>query len=331
MKNLKITGINYDVGTRYLSWFNTRDFLDYIIVERDFKVIKNELHCNSVTIYGEDISRLIETAKIALEVGLNVVIQPRLIDSNRSRLGAYITEISRQAEILRQQNQLVILNIGCEYSIFSSGIIPGINYSTRILSMILTFFLMKVYNKKLNDLLKYLVEKSRNEFKGKILYSSGFWEKVDWSIFDFVGINHYIDKYNEDSYERVIQDMTKYDKPIIVTEFGCCSFRGADLLGGSGFKVISWKKKPPRLKRKLIRDDSVQSNYISKLLDIFERNNIEGAFIFNYSDEKNTYSTDSIFDLDMASYGGIVRYDSTKNVLYKESFKAILNRFKSLS
>ncbi len=29
-----------------------------------------------------------------------------------------------------------------------------------------------------------------------------------------------------------------YDKPVVIGEFGCCTYRGADLLGGSGFIIM---------------------------------------------------------------------------------------------
>jgi len=94
--------------------------------------------------------------------------------------------------------------------------------------------------------------------------------------------------------------------PIVVTEFGCCCFEGADGKGGGGFQIINWHKLPPRLNGRYKRNEQVQADYISKLLKVFEQEKIDGAFMFTYIEPSNPFSTDPVYDLDMASFGLII-------------------------
>ena len=63
-------------------------------------------------------------------------------------------------------------------------------------------------------------------------------EKVDWSPFDFVGVDLYRDAKIKDVFEKMVRGYLVYDKPVVIGEFGCCTYRGADLLGGSGFIIM---------------------------------------------------------------------------------------------
>ena len=76
----------------------------------------------------------------------------------------------------------------------------------------------------------------RHVFQGKVTYFSFPFEGVNWDIFDFLGIDIYRDSINRDYYDRTLRSLI--GKPVVFGEFGCCAFRGADKLGGSGFMII---------------------------------------------------------------------------------------------
>ena len=51
-------GINYDIGTATKGKGSTsRNVFDPDIVHKEIKIIKHDLHCNSIRIYGQDVDR----------------------------------------------------------------------------------------------------------------------------------------------------------------------------------------------------------------------------------------------------------------------------------
>jgi hypothetical protein len=63
-------GVFYDVGR--VMGFNWRPNFNPKIVRRELEIIKNDLHCNTVRIWGLDIDRLMATSEAALDMGLEV-------------------------------------------------------------------------------------------------------------------------------------------------------------------------------------------------------------------------------------------------------------------
>ena len=85
-------------------------------------------------------------------------------------------------------------------------------------------------------------------FGGPLTYSSGPWEEVDWSGFDIVGIDLYRDAENEATFVDDVGRLHRHGKPVVITEFGCCSFRGAEDLGGRASRD-DWTADPRRSTR----------------------------------------------------------------------------------
>ncbi len=109
--------------------------------------------------------------------------------------------------------------------------------------------------------------------------------------------------YNKSSYVNELRKYKGFGKPLVVLEFGCCTYKGAEDKGAMGWAIVDWKKDPPELKEKYIRDEEIQSKNILELLDIFENEKILGAFVFTFITYNYTYNDNPKYDLDMASYG----------------------------
>ena len=62
----------------------------------------------------------------------------------------------------------------------------------------------------------------------------------------------------------------EHGKPVVITEFGCCSYQGAEELGGSGFEGVDYTSETPTVAEGVVRDEQVQADYIDELLDVFE-------------------------------------------------------------
>ena len=133
-KNVVLKGINYDAGTDYDGHLS-REILSEGTIRKEIQVIKDVLHCNCVQIYGSNIGRLAMCAKEALVQGLFVWLQPRLINSTPRKMLDHLTQVAKIGEQLRTQHQNIVLNTGCELSIFMSGILPGYRFGQRALSL----------------------------------------------------------------------------------------------------------------------------------------------------------------------------------------------------
>jgi hypothetical protein len=68
---MRLKGINSDVGTRFggelsrVSWRRAD-------VQRELRVIREQLRCTTVNLFGSDITRLAEAGEIACAAGLGV-------------------------------------------------------------------------------------------------------------------------------------------------------------------------------------------------------------------------------------------------------------------
>lgn len=313
LEPLAIKGINYDVGTNYMPGYLSREVWNQTVMEGEIRAIRDDLHCNTVNVYGADLGRLVECATLALENGLHVWLQPRLIDSSPDEMLEHLAALAKAAERLRKQYGNITLNVGCELSIFMSGLIPGRSFLNRVTWLGRFWWLWMLhprYNKGLNAHLTKACSVARSHFGGQISYGSGIWESVDWNPFDLLGLNFYRESSNYATYVNDLRRFHKYAKPIVITEFGCCSFDGADKLGGSGDSIVNYTEAAPQLKKVVNRNEKVQADTIVDLLTIYRTEGIHGAFVFEFIEPSHPHSHDPRLDLDTASYGVVKAYPS---------------------
>lgn len=299
---LKYKGVAYDVGTNYEPGTLSRETWHRDAVLRDLRAIRDQLHCNSVSIFGTPIPRLMECATMALENGLQVWLQPRLMESTPQEMLDNLLKTAQAAEVVRQQHSRFHLNVGCELTLFTSGFVPGKDAFERIAGFGAAARNLPAIRRQLNAHLAKAREVARSAFKGPLTYGAGPWEGVDWTDFDFVALDYYMDKDNRSTYVRDLRAYQKLRKPIIINEFGCCTFEGAENAGGMGWDIVDQTKEPPALKGAYVRSEKVQADYIGRLLDIFEEQRVEGAFVYQFIDTALTHSPDPRYDLDMGSY-----------------------------
>jgi hypothetical protein len=316
--HLELKGINYDVGTFWTENQSSRPDFDSSIVRQEMAIIAKQLHCNAVRISGQDIDRLVLAAECALENSLAVWISPALINANEDELMSYLAECAKRAGVLLSKGAVTFV-VGCEWTIFEDGMLPGSNVTERVKNMTSPFVLPKMVLQavtrslrgkdprpevtQLNHLLKRAAETVHAEFSGKITYAAGEWEEVDWRPFDIVGVDCYRSSQSRQKYSSKLQEYKRHGKPVVVTEFGCCTYKGADKKGGSGWRVVSWHDGKATLKRGLVRDEQVQAKYLKDQLNIFNDQKLTGAFAYTFINSTYTHSDNPENDLDMASYG----------------------------
>ncbi|QQK76261.1 abortive phage infection protein [Salicibibacter cibarius] len=312
-------GINYDTGTNFSPDSLSREWRKRLM-EQEIRLICEQLHCTSIQIYGTNVDRLIACAKIALENGLHVWLQPRLLEGNQEETLAHLSEVALAAEQLRKKYQRIDLSLGCELSIFSSGLMPGNNYAERAEKLRTMWWLLPWFNKKLNGYLSKASKIVREKFKGKISYGAALWERVDWKAFDVVGLNLYKVPYNESRYVKTLRKFHRKNKPIVIFEFGCGTFENADKKGPESHEIIDWNTTVPEIKDGIKRNESSQANYIIELLNIYQSENIYGAFVYDFIQPYHPHSSNTRHDLDMASYGIVKVYSEDSEKPYSSGY-----------
>lgn len=328
-------GINYDVGTEPAPGITTRPDSNRAFLAPEFETIRNDLHCTTAGIFGDDVERLIEGATAAVNTGLHARLQPRLIDASIEETLSTLADLGEAAEQLNTGETEIILDLGCELSLFAVGIIPGDTFDERLTYLVENLDQLPEFNDRLGAMLDDAITQARASFSGRLVYSSGSWEEVDWSGLDIVGVDLYRDESNAATYVDTLRAYLQHGKPVWITEFGCCPYEGAEDLGGNAYNIIDWNAEPPQLNGDYTRSESVQKDYILDLLDIFEQEGVDGAFVYQFIEPILPHSTDPQYDLDMAAYS-IVKvygpdsdqpYESTGYWEPKEAFDALAARY----
>jgi hypothetical protein len=341
---MRIKGVCYDVGTVY--YFNWRPNFEPEVVYRELEIIKQDLHCNAVRISGFSIDRLMITAENALQQGLEVWLSPQLWDKSQQQTLYYLTKVATAAEKLHKEwPENVVFSVGSESTLFMQGILEGKNVQQRMTNQ-KNWAKVKAgaHNKPLNEFLKRANDSVRQVFHGKVTYAALIWEGVDWSLFDFVGVDHYRVQKIKDLYVDMLKPLFELQKPVVITEFGYRTYQGAASSSeGMAGDIVDHKTElmhhipligrfiRPKLRGEHIRDESSQANEIVDQLSVLDKAGVDGAFISTFVSPLAYYYGNPRFDLDMASYSLVKSYENNKHGMAypdmtwepKESFKAV--------
>ncbi|MFE7424211.1 hypothetical protein [Streptomyces sp. NPDC057545] len=204
-------------------------------------VISDELHCDAVRVSGRDPERLSIAAHCAAAAGLEVWFAPFPVDLPSDRLLLFFADCARRAEAVRENGAEVVFGAGCEMSAFCGGFIPGDTYGDRLRTMaeagLEWWHGLGLVQERLNAFLMRVAETARAHFGGRITYASAPWEFVDWRPFDLVGVDAYRAAYNADTFRSELRGHLAHGKPVAVTEYGTCAYRGAGERGGAAWQV----------------------------------------------------------------------------------------------
>jgi hypothetical protein len=336
-------GINYDTGFMRSGAQSSRPSFDPAQVCRELEIIARDLHCNAVRISGRDPQRIALAARHALDQGLEVWFSPFPSDLTTDELVPYFAEHARLAEALRRESPRTVFVLGCEMSLFNRGFVPGATYMERIQAMMNpalpggTSESPEQMQQRFNAFLQRAVAAVRRQFAGPITYASGAWEEVDWSAFDIVGVDHYRDASNQRVYREQLRPYFAHGRPVAVTEFGCCTYRGAADRGAMGWAIVDRSTQPPRLTEDVVRDEQVQASYLTDVLDTLVEEGVDSAFWFTFAGYGYPFSGDPRHDLDCASYGLVKILDRASGETYpglpwepKQAFHRLSERYARL-
>ena len=343
-------GVHYDTGTTFrgpgYAISTRRANLDTSVVRRELEIIRDDLHANAVRVGGSDVERMTAVTEIALGLGLEVWLSPAFFEYSPEETATRIVAAAKiVAPMATTFPGRVVFVVGSELTLFMKGLIPGKNVTDRLER--LKADPSQLGNGRLNEYLADLVMRVRAVFDGSITYASLIFEQVDWSPFDYVGVDHYREARTKDRYVKRLEPFLSIGKPVIVTELGMRTYRGAATSGALGFGVTDttrlWLHTRPligrffrkRLKGEFQRDETMQARELDESLNELEGSRVTGVLLSTFSTPEAYTDNDPRYDLDMDSMslvkslpGG--RHGTTYPDMPwepKESFAAVAGHF----
>jgi hypothetical protein len=150
---------------------------------------------------------------------------------------------------------------------------------------------------------------------------------VDWSLFDLVGVSLYRSGRNHATYTDRLRSLVHgHDKPVVITEFGCGAFTGADQRGAGSFWIVNWFAVPPRIRGDHPRDEAVQARYLGELIHQYDAEGAHGCFVFTFAMPDFPHHDDPGLDLDKAGFG-VVAVTGDGACRPKEAFDEVARRY----
>ena len=344
-------GVTYDTGIVFSGpgySVPTRPKLDLATAERELQIVRDDLHCNAVRLIGRDADRLVQVAERALALGLEVWLSPALWGRPLDETLQYCVSAAGRAEELRKQHpDRFVLVLGSELTLFMEGIVPGRDFAGRTHEAITR---MKAGNRSANDRLNDFLGRAstavRGVYHGPLTYASLVWEEVNWDRFDLIGVDHYRDARIKDRYAEMLQPLLALGKPVVNTEFGMRTYRGAESEGTLGFGVadqmrVGLHQLPvvgrfvrERLNGDYVRDEAMQARELTETLTILDAAGVDGAFVAEFVTAAATFSDKPRYDLDMNAFALVKTYRHGKGTTYpdmnwepKQSFHAVANYY----
>ncbi len=304
---MRAKGINYDTGFRPGGRLSRVAF-DPSVVREEMRIIAEDLHCTAVRVSGGDPERIEIAGRAAAAAGLEVWFAPFPCELAADELRPLLADCARRAESLRAAGAEVVLLLGCELSLFAHGFLPGATVFERLAGITErrpdTLAAFGALPDRMNAFLGGAVADARSRFGGRIGYASGPWEPVDWAPFDLVATDAYRTAQNAAGYADGVRALLRHGKPVAVTEFGCCAYRGAADRGGLGWTIVDRSADPARLDGAYARDEREQAGYLAECLAVFEEAGVDAAFWFTFAGYELPHDPDDpLHDLDLAAYG----------------------------
>ena len=309
-------GVHYDTGTVFrgpgYAVSTRRTAPDLAVVRRELEIIRDDLHANAVRIVGSEVARLSAVAEVALKLGLEVWFSPAFFEYAAEGTTSKLVAAATTASSLAAANPgRVVFVAGWEQTLFMPGLVPGRSIVERLEHLKGDPAILG--NGKLAEYLAGLVHAVRDVFDGPLTYASLPFEQVDWGLFDYVGVDHYREVRTKDRYIDMLQPFLATGKPVIVTEFGMRTYRGAESSGTLGFGVTDttrlWLHTRPVIGRFIRarhegtfeRDEAMQAREIGEALDELERSGVAGALLSTFVTPESPTNDDPRYDLDMDS------------------------------
>ncbi|GAA3226594.1 hypothetical protein [Nonomuraea helvata] len=315
---MRAKGIAYDTGF-VRDGEISRERFDLDVVRRELAIIRDDLHCNAVHIVGGDPERLELTARCAAELGLEVWFSPYPLELTAAEILSLFADCAQRAERVRQAGAEVVFVAGVELSVMNQGFFPGDNLEER-LGLLLSrpdgrAERLAEVSARLNDFLGEAVTAVRECFRGKITYAGIPFERVDWTLFDIMSVELIRSAEVADQFRDGVRNLVAQGKPVAITGFGTATWRGAGDVAPRSMEIVEYDRtgRPVGLNGDYVRDEAGQAAYLRELLEIFEAEGVDSAFVYLFALDGFPHRPDDPRrDLDLAS-PGIVKVLEDRN------------------
>ncbi|PXY24635.1 hypothetical protein [Prauserella muralis] len=313
---MRAHGITYDTGF-LRDGTSSREHFHPDVVKRELAIIRDDLHCTAVRVTGGDPERLELAATYAADLGLEVWFSPYPLELDTGELLALLADCAERAERVRQRGAEVVFVAGAELSVMNRGLLPGDTENDRLRVLLdpderdRLPELVSELSARVNDVLRRAVALVRARFGGRVTYASIPLERVDWALFDIVGVDLYRSAEVAGQFRAGVRGLVAQGKPVAITEFGTAAYRGAGDRGARCMEIVEYDSdsgEPARLDGEYVRDEQGQAAYLRELLEVFDAEGVDSAFAFLFALESFPHRPDGDprDDLDLAS-PGIVR------------------------
>ena len=335
--------MTYDTGF-VLRGRNSRDAFDTAVVRRELEIIRDDLHCDAVQITGGDPDRLESAAALVAELGLEVWFSPYPLELDRERILTLMRDCAERAERIRARGAEVVFVTGVELSVMNRGFLPGQDAAERVAALMSRperrAEAMRDVGLRVNAFLRDAVGQVRTRFHGKLTYCSIQFEQVDWDPFDFATYELIRSAEVADRFRAAVRTLAQGSKPLAVTGFGTAAYRGAGDRGGRVLEVVEYDPEtgaPLRLDGVYERDEAGQAEYLSELLEIFETEGVDSAFVYLFALPGFPHRPDGDprDDLDRAGLGIVKILEGRRGQAYpdltwepKAAFTAVAERYR---
>ncbi|WP_256975141.1 hypothetical protein [Streptomyces sp. CS159] len=339
---MRARGMTYDTGF-VLHGRTAREHFDPAVVRRELAVIRDDLHCNAVQITGGDPARLELAAEAAADLGLEVWFSPYPLELDPEQILTLFRDCAERAERLRQRGAEVVFVAGVELSVMNRGFLPGQTPEERVARLMSPperrADTIRELGVRVNAFLRDAVAAVRERFQGRLTYAAIQFEQVDWTPFDIVTYELLRSAEVADRFRDAVRTLARGPKPLAVTGFGTAAYVGAGDRGGRVLEVVEYDpqtKDPVRLDGVYERDEPGQAAYLSELLEIFETEGVDSAFVFLFALAGYPHRPDGDprDDLDRAGLGIVKLLEGRRGRTYpdldwepKAAFAAVAERY----
>jgi hypothetical protein len=294
----------YDVGSELSRGEVSRAASDEQFYRDELTAIRDQLHCRNVAIYGSVPEQLVAGLDTAADLGFDIRLQTRLNFIPQAEMVDRLTSLAAEAERVRQHGISIVLDVGCEYLIFSDDLLKGDNFAEKIGSISAPDFDWGKVLQHMADMLTSLSETARANFGGVIAYSDTPDKPVElWGPFDIIGIDHYLSSANAATYVETIDTFAQSGKPVWVDEFGCPAWKGASDDTGMAWNIVDGEANPPHIKEGIVRDEDEQARSILDALGLIDQSMAARAYLNEFITAEAVYSDDPLTDWDLTGYG----------------------------
>jgi hypothetical protein len=323
----------------------SRQCFDPGMVRRELAIIRDDLHCNAVQIIGGDPGRLELAAHCAAELGLEVWFSPYPLELTPGEMLALFADCAERAEQLRATGAEVVFVTGVELSIMNQGFLPGGSQDERLGTLLGQPDgrpeQLRAAKVRVNDFLRDAVTVVRERFQGRITYACIPFEGVEWTRFDIISVELIRTPEVAGHYQDGVRTLVAGGKPVAITGFGSVAYRGAGDRGARAMEIVEYDQDtgaPVRLDGEYIRDEAAQAADLREVLEIFDTEGVDSAFVFLFALESFPHRPDGDprYDLDMASPGIVKMLEGRSGDSYpdmawepKAAFTAVAECYRS--